>query len=380
MSLIQKLITHIRNRGLSYDSLIKIYISRNAILHNYKIYGDKFGLSIAPVLKSNAYGHGLFEVAKILEDAGAPFYAVDSFFEARTLRDNGIKNKILIIGYSPLDHIESNLKNTSYAVTSHEQLSKLSNKLTSRKNIHLKIDTGMHRQGILLHEIPSAIKLIKNNPNILLEGIFSHFADADGMEKNYSLRQIEVWNLAVETIQKEFPPVKYLHLSASAGTFYSNKINANVVRLGIGLYGINTSPHQKLDLMLALSMVSRISLIKHLERGDKVSYNLTYEAKKTTKIAVIPAGYFEGVDRRLSNAGSFKIGGTICPIIGRVCMNISMADITDLRNVRADDEVIIFSDDSNDKNTISNVAKICGTNPHEILVHIPAHLRRKIVN
>ena len=191
-------------------------------------------LQFAPVLKSNAYGHGLELVAEILKDQAVPFLVVDSYFETLRLKGAGIKTKLLVIGYSPIEFLISQpFKNVSFTIISLEALKELSQNLKKSKTIHLKIDSGMHRQGITAEEIDEAIKLVKNNPNIILEGICSHLADADGQDEAKTMVQIGAWNKTVETFLKAFPNLKYWHLSATSGLKYSDKINANAVRLGI---------------------------------------------------------------------------------------------------------------------------------------------------
>ncbi|MFH1182770.1 MAG: alanine racemase [Candidatus Moraniibacteriota bacterium] len=212
-----------------------------------------------------------------------------------------------------------------------------------------------------------------------MEGICSHLASADSPDKAYALKQINEWRKAVKTFKNNFPKIKYFHIAATAGSFYSPKIPANVIRLGIGLYGINTSPFSKISLKPALETRTRVSGIKNVKKEEHIGYGLTYQAKKDLKIAIIPAGYFEGTDRRLSNIGFYKIKGEFCPLVGRVSMNISLVDISKVPKVKAGDEAILISSNPNDKNCASNMAKMCGTIPYEILIHVPQHLRRTIV-
>jgi alanine racemase len=203
----------------------------------------------APVLKSNAYGHGLVLIASLLKKEHLPFFVVDSLIEARLLRDNRIKTPIVIIGYNDVYNcVYSKIKNVSYVITSLEQLQKLSESITSIKIIHLKIDTGMHRQGILPEEIPKAIRIIQQDKNIALEGICSHFSSADDENASITQKQIDVWNSLVKIFQNEFSSIRYFHIGATAGSVYSKKCHANVIRLGIGLYGFDTSLQNNLSL------------------------------------------------------------------------------------------------------------------------------------
>lgn len=376
--MLNKSLNFINDKLFNNTPLIRVFISSEAILNNYNVFKNRHKMLVAPVLKSNAYGHGLPEVAKILKNEQVPFFVVDSLYEARLLRKSGINDLTLVIGFAPMEHINSGFKNIAYTIGSLNQLKEISKGLKNKRVFHLKIDTGMRRQGILPEEISETIKIINQNPKIELEGICSHFADADGEDFDFTNNQIELWNQVVEQFKKEFRNLKYFHIAATSGSAYSEKIDANLVRLGIGLYGFDLT-NQNLRLKPALKMVSFVSFVKKLDAGHKVGYNLTYEARKETKIAVVPVGYFEGVDRRLSNSGSFCISGKYCPIVGRVCMNMTMLDVSQVGNIVVNDEVEVFSDKSGSKNSIEQVAKLCKTNPHEILVHIPQHLRRIIV-
>jgi alanine racemase len=397
----------IKRKFSPHQPLIEVRVFGENLLHNLAEFKNNYPqLEFAPVLKSNAYGHGIIGVAKILDQEKAPFFCADSFFEARQLRHEGIKTKILIIGFVRSEEIlSSRLKNVAFAITRLEQLQQL-NDLTPTLSfvrrggliIHLKIDTGMHRQGILLNEIDTAIKIIKENKNIILEGVCSHLADADNIDEKFTLEQIKKWNDTAKIFAKNFGGIKYFHLSASAGVAFADKIDANIARLGIGLYGIKTqnsisktqgfgvSPAgdtKIINLKPTLEMKTIITSVKEIEPGEKIGYGVTFTAEKKMKIATVPAGYFEGIDRRLSNLGFVKVktchaSGVInfCPIIGRVSMNITTIDVSKVEDIKIGDEVILISSNSGDKNSVENTAKICNTIPYEILAHIPAHLRR----
>ena len=371
----------IKSKFSHYQPLVEILISKNNLLHNLHEYQKDYPhLSFAPVLKSNAYGHGLIPVAKILDQEKIAFFAVDSLYEAKILRNNNIKSDILIIGYTLAQNIiNSKIRNTAFAITSLEQLKEINSSLLSAKKIHLKIDTGMHRQGILPDQISEAIEIIKNNKFLELEGVLSHFADADNIDKTFTQVQINNWESVVSSLKQSFSDIKYFHLSATSGTPYTDQIQNNTARLGLGLYGINPSPFTELDLKPVLKMESVIGTIKTIPAGEHVGYNGTYIAEKTITTATVPVGYFEGVDRRLSNCGFFKLGNTFCPIIGRVSMDITSIDITDAQKVKLNDKIIVISDKPEDKNSIENIAKTAQTIPYEILIHLPQHLKRTVI-
>lgn len=363
---------------VNIPSLITIYIDKEAILHNLQEYRQAYPeLEFAPVLKSNAYGYSLVPVARILDSQKLPFLIVDSYYEARLLRDNNIKSPILIIGYVEANIIlQSRLHKINFCITSLEQLRQLNNS-KNRLNLHLKIDTGMHRQGIMISELDEAIKIFKQNPNLNLQGIASHLADADNSTSKSVRQQLKQWGQIQEKLNQAFPNIAYNHISATAGVIHTKSNNThNLARLGLGLYGISIIDNSKVNLKPALSMQTIISGVKSIKKGDSVGYNNTFTAPRDVLIATIPAGYAEGVDRRLSNIGQVEVKGIFCPIIGRVSMNITTIDVSKVPQVKLGDTVIIISNDNSSPISINNIAKICNTIPYEILVHIPAHLRR----
>lgn len=381
--MIRALFRFLRKIKFHYTPLVEVRIFRDRILHNLSEFHATLpsDVRIAPVLKSNAYGHGLVQVAQCLSDVDIPFLVVDSYYEALVLRNERVKTPLVVIGYTTKENmIQNNLKNVSFTVISKEELEDISKYTSLPCHIHLKIDTGMHRQGIRLEDCCEAISMIQKNPNIILEGICTHLADADNEDAEYTQTQIHVWNIVVKTFRHAFPFIKFLHVAATCGSSFSQSIDANVVRLGMGLYGIAPcAVLKKLALQPALEMRSMVSSVKQIERGDMIGYNGTYTADASMCIATVPVGYFEGVDRRLSNKGFVKIRGKECRIIGRVSMNIITIDVSVLSGIKIGEPVIIISPDSEDKNSVERIADMCDAIPYEILVHIPAQVRRTIV-
>jgi alanine racemase len=418
------LLTKLSRRRFPYEPLIAIEISRNHLIHNLnefkkiapKAPGAANG-SVAPVLKSNAYGHGLLEVAHALKDEDVPFFVVDSYFEALALRSGGFKPALLIIGYNrPETMLTSRLKDVSFTVTSIDTLlsiaerrnnadkwqnmsgkigflSPLSKLRKNRIHIHLKIDTGMRRQGIMPSEIARAIEIIKDDHYIVLDGICSHLCDADDVDESFTESQISIWNQTVKRFQDAFPEMRYAHLSATDGNYFTNDIDANVSRLGIGLYGLSENPAllKKFDLKPVMTMKTIITGVKQLKKEETVGYGNTFKAEKDMTIATIPVGYFEGIDRRLSSRPADAAGNTpggivqvgpnriLCPIIGRVSMNISIIDISKADDAKIGDAVVVISDVIADPNSVISIAKKCDTISYEIIARIPEHLKRVVV-
>lgn len=371
----------LRKSFSKYRPLVEVFIYSKNVVHNLNEYKSKYpSVRFAPVIKSNAYGHGLSVIASILEKEDVPFVCVDSLYEAIVIRELGLKKPLLVIGYTTAENIVGvNLSNVAVTLTSLEQLKEVDSLIFENKKFQLKIDTGMHRQGILESQISEAVEIIKKNKFIELEGICSHFSDADGWSKDFSEMQIRLWGKCVKIFKNNFPNLKYYHLANTAGSFYAEETVANVARLGIGLYGVNPSPFSHLDLKPVMEMKSVLGSVKTIAAGEFVGYNNTYAAKKEMKVATVPGGYFEGIDRRLSNVGFFGIAGRNCPIIGRVSMNITTVDVSSVENAKIGDPVVVISKNRTDPSSVENIAKLANTIPYEIFVHVPGHLRRTLV-
>jgi len=375
------ILRNIKKKFSNYSPSVEVLISKENLLHNLNTYKKSYPKRLlAPVLKSNAYGHGLVEVARILEKEDLAFFAIDSLYEAMILRDKGIKSPLLVIGYTSPNNIDNcRLSNISFTITSLDQLRLISELITNEKTIHLKIDTGMHRQGILPSQINEATRIIKSNKLLHLDGICSHLADADSIDQTFTRLQICTWEKAVNDLKNSFSDIKYFHILATSGASQLENITSNVLRLGIGLYGIDLGTEESANLKPVLQMQSIISSIKIIPAGDYVGYGITYKATHETKIATIPVGYFEGVNRKLSNRGLIKVRNILCPIIGRVSMNITTVDVSNVPDIILGDKAIVISNNENDPNSIINIAKMCNVIPYEILAQIPQHLRRTVI-
>lgn len=374
MQIVKSFVRRLREARIQYTPLISVRVYKDSLRENLEAFQNAHPqLGIAPVLKSNAYGHGLVGIAHILDNEGAPFFCVDTYAEALILHNEGIRTPILILGYSIPDNMRRcSLPNVAFTISSIDAL-RSAIALKSSCVCHLKIDTGMHRQGILPEEIPQALALLKGASFIRLEGVMTHLADADGEDPACTLQQIRCWNECVMQIKNEIPFVQYAHCSATEGSRYAEKIDANTLRLGIGLYGCTkTAP---VSVQPALELVSLVSEVRNIKVGESIGYNSTYTAPHDIRVATVPVGYAEGVDRRLSNKGAMIVRGAVCPIVGRVSMNMTTIDVTDVVAVRAGDKVIAISKNREDQNSCESIARLCDTIPHEILVHIPPTLR-----
>jgi len=376
--LLRTLLRRIR-RALTHDKpLISVSISKENLLHNLRAYQEQYpAQKIAPVLKSNAYGHGLTVIASLLDTEDVAFFMVDSLYEARVLRRAGIKSRIVVMGYvRPESIARSSLKDTDYAVTDIEQLRSLSETVHKPVRIHLKLDTGMHRQGILPGDLEEAMALIQKNPRLSVVGVATHLADADNADTSFTETQLSLWKESLVQLEAAFPSITYRHASATKGARFSESYPMNALRIGMGLYGYDASFAAD-NLKLVLSMRSFITSIREIPKGDAVGYNASFTTERRSRIATVPAGYYEGVDRALSNVGSLQVNGAPAPIAGRVSMNMVSLDVTDVEAARGD-VVTLISRNPEDPNSVRSMALLAGSTPYVLLTHIPTHLYRVV--
>lgn len=369
--------------GNRYTPLITVRISREAILHNLGVFADAVApAKIAPVLKANAYGHGLVEIAQILdEDPRVAFLMIDSLFEARVLREARVTSALLVAGYTrPEDIItaSSHLNDIAFTVATVDQVRTLAQLAQKPVRIHLKVNTGMNRQGLAMSELKKALADLSNNPHIIIDGFFTHLASSEDLDDDdFSLKQIGRFKEARSMADRLSKKPRFIHAANTAGARFAKLLGTNAFRIGLGLYGI--SPMGESDgLRPALSMHTIATNIRRLERLETVGYNRTFTVYKPITTALIPAGYYEGLDRRLSNKGFVRVKGVVCPIVGRVSMNMTTIDVSAVPDIREGDEVEVISADPAASNNAAAMADLCGTIPHEILVGINGDLRREV--
>lgn len=362
-----------------------VEIDLNALDYNFNIVKNSLreNQKLLAVVKANAYGHGAVKVAEFLEDR-ADFLAVAAIDEALEIRRSGIKTPILILGPIPSSGYEILVKYgiipTISSLSEAEALSEASVKLNKISKMHLAIDTGMSRIGFAPNSDSVAeIKKIKELPNVEIEGIFSHFAAADTLDKSYTEMQISVFDEFVKQLENENINISIKHLYNSAGIADLNN-KYDMVREGIILYGLNPSDEVEYKNTSApkpvMSMKSRVTQVKTVPEGVCVSYGCTYKTTKETKIATVCAGYADGVPRLLSNKGSVLIHGKRADILGRVCMDQFMVDVTDIENVVSGDVVTIFGTDGNETILAEDIAEMAETIGYEIICDINSRVVR----
>ncbi len=372
----QKILKHVLT---SCQPLNTIEISQSRLLHNYHyLLSLRPTWKIAPVLKSNAYGHGLVQVAKILDLEHPPFFCVNSLYEGYELVKAGIKTPILIMGYVKPENVQVKKLPFSYALYDRESAKALSQYQPGSK-VHIFVDTGMHREGIPVSHLRAFVRHLKLLPNIRIEGLMSHLAVAGKPKDLLTKKQLVEFEKAKNILREEGIVPTWIHLTASDGISNREILanTGNVARVGLALYGISYKQIDKLQPVLTLT--TTLVQIKSLHRGEKVGYDFTYTANSEMKIGVLPIGYNDGVDIRLSNKGFVYIGNVACKIVGRVSMNITTIDITDVKNPFVGQKVTVYSSNNQNKNSILQAARICGTIPYELLVHLASSTRRVVI-
>jgi len=375
-----------------------VEISKKALIHNLQTFRKLIGKDVvlAPCVKANAYGHGLIECARVFERYGADYLCVNALYEAKTLRDAGIKIPILIIGYTPLSDLEdvAKLKDVELIVYNLETLTELRKSTLYHTvqgenrslKIHLKIETGNHRQGVAMKDIPDFIKAMKHHPNVELKGVSTHFANLeDRVTHQYALYQLKQFNKAIHLLESEGFAPHFRHCANTAATILLPEAYFNFVRVGIGAYGLWPSDktematkRAKIDITLkpALTWKTIVAQIKDVTKGSLIGYGCTYVMPKNGRIAVLPVGYYDGFVRLLSNRGYVLICGKKAPVIGRVCMNMVMADISHIPDVKLEDEVVLIGKQGKETITAEQVAELSHTINYEVTTRINERIPR----
>jgi len=360
-------------------------ISKKNLIHNVKQFKNliKKGTQISAVVKANAYGHGDKEVAKVLSSF-VDYFQVNSVEELERIRKI-TKKSILVFGYVGKNNLEKALKLgcilSVFDLNHLILINKISKKLNKKQQVHIAVDSYLGREGIMPSDLDFLIKELKKMKNIIVDGIYSHFANIEDTNNfSYAQKQIDIYKNAVETFKKHKINKIKTHISATSGTmiYEKNEGKNNIIRVGIGIYGMWPSEYlknileDKIILKPVLKWKTHIAQVKIIPAGYSIGYGLTYITSKKTKIAVIPQGYADGIDRKLSNKGEVLIKGTKCKILGRVAMNMFVVDVSHLKNVKQEDEVIIIGN----KIKAEDLAKKLNTISYEITTRINPLLPR----
>lgn len=352
-------------------------IDVNAFKHNVneiqKYVGDKI---IMPVIKANGYGTHI-NYKKALIDK-FEIVAVAIVDEAIALRKIGYENEIFVLNQPSVGEINDIIKHNITIGVSDRDFIKTIGELNKKINIHLEIDTGMGRTGIQSYETIEISKILRRYPNISVKGIYTHFSSADSDEE-FTKKQVEKFKKAIDDAESILGKLKYIHCSASNGILKMQDEFYNLVRPGILLYGYESFSGVKeiLDLKPISKLKSKITFLKDVDKNTPISYSQTYKTKKKTKIATIPIGYADGIRRVLSNKGNVVINNKKAPIVGNICMDSFMVDVTEIKDVKVGEDVYIWD---NKIITLEEIAKQCNTINYEIISTISDRVPRILMN
>ncbi|MEK7496476.1 MAG: alanine racemase [Patescibacteria group bacterium] len=382
-------------KPLSYSWL---EIRERALISNIRAHRRLLdrGVKLLAVLKSNAYGHGLELTARVCERSHqVDMLGVAGLNEALTLKQEGINLPILVLSYfRPFishDLITALSQKISFAIYEEEQLKALeqaAKKCGKVANVHLKLETGMARLGVSCEQAVIFLKRILSSPYLKLEGVATHFATAESQDHWFLNEQLNNFNNFLSKVKNLLPKDLYEHTACTAAITTSPKSQRNLVRLGIGLYGLWPSTnnkqmvqknHPNFDLKPALTWKTQIIQIQNLPAKTPVGYDCSFVTKRPTVMATLPIGYWDGYDRKLSNRGSVIIHGTKCKIIGKICMNITMVDVTEIPNVKVGDEVVLLGKQKNEEITADEIATLTETINYEVVTRINPQLPRVLV-
>lgn len=361
----------------------------NALYNFNKIKELAAGRSIMPVIKADAYGHGADVLAELYEQNDADGFAVSNINEAIKLRKYGIKKPILVMGYTPVDFVVQlyafNVTQAVFCKEYAECLSKAAKEDNVVIKVHMKADTGMGRIGFDFrndffagyNELTSCLKL----PNLEVEGIFTHYSSADSIDEGdvqYSDMQYNRFNTLVKRLNADGHSFKYVHCCNSAATALRSSAEGNLIRPGIILYG--NSPADGLDLNCDLkpvmSVKTKVSMVKEITADQAISYGRIFVSDKPMKVATLPIGYADGYPRALSNCGKVIINGKFAPVVGRICMDQLMIDISDIEGVEIGTVATVIGEENGLQITFDEIADATGTIAYETMCNISIRLPR----
>ena len=355
----------------TYAAIDYNIIRKNFLAMKAKLPEDVMQLA---VIKADAYGHGAVETMKALSDV-ADYFGVATIDEAIELREAGCDKKILILGYTAVSEfpllLEYDVIPVIFTFEMAEKLDVAAAKAGKKAVVHLAADTGMSRIGFQCSKEGAAeAKKIFALGNIVVEGLFSHFSKADEYDKSFTKKQVEAFELFLSLLGENIP-VK--HICNSAGIIDFDDYRYDMCRAGISMYGYMPSDEvskERIDITPALEWHAHVTHVKELEPGRIISYGGTFEVREKMKVATISIGYADGYPRLMSNRGRVIINDSYAPVLGRVCMDQIMADVTHIPDVKAEDDVILLGKSKNCRVDADEIAAICGTISYEVLCDI----------
>ncbi len=378
------------------SSLVWVELDRGAPDHNLRELRKCAapGVKMCAVVKSNAYGHGLAAMVKLLESAD--WFGVNSLEEGREIRALGEKRPVLVLGHVPLsalgEAVAHDLDLTLYNLQSLEALARLERERRKGRpvRVHLKVETGTGRQGVLPEEIEGFVRRLRGLADAELVGVSTHFANIeDTLNHGYAERQIAEFQRALQILKGLGLQPPLVHAACTAPGILFPETHHTLVRAGIGVYGLWPSRETYLSALLGrrpvpelqpvLSWKTRIAQLKTLAEGSFVGYGCTFKTTRATRLAVLPVGYADGYDRGLGNTAHVLVAGKRAAVIGRVSMNMCMADVTDIPQARLEEEVVLLGESGEERISAETLATWAGTINYEIVTRISPLLERRVV-
>ncbi len=369
--------------NIDLDAIRKNIITMKSLLDN--------NTKMLAVIKANAYGHGAIAIAKFIDDV-SDYYGLATIEEAVELRKEGIIKPLLLLGRTPLqefvESIEYGVSLTIFDVNDAMKLSQIAKDMDKTATIHIALDTGMSRIGFQCDEknmdtTLDDIETICKLPNLFVEGIFTHYAKADEYDKASASLQLETFNTVIERLEKQKISIPIKHISNSAGIMEMPNDISDMVRLGIVMYGLYPSEEvekNSVKLYPAMSIKTHVSHIKTISKGTSVGYGGTYIAEEDIVVATIPVGYADGYPRALSNIGRVLINGEYASIIGRVCMDQFMVDVTHIKDINIDDDVTLVGRDGENIITVEELADPSASFNYEFVCNVSRRVPRVYIS
>jgi len=365
-------------------------INSKALKENCRRLREKAGCDVIAVVKANAYGHGAVGCSRALLDAGAKMLAVATVEEASELRQADIRAPILLLCAHLPEEIPALFENQiTPTITDLEMARRLASEAERRGEklpVHIKIDTGLGRIGFPsvgeaeIEDTAGAIKEIMNLAGLKIEGIYTHFAEPSARDKSFSLSQIAGFKQVLGRLPDYGERIPFRHIASSGAVLSipeSYEQPFNFIRPGLGLYGLYyRGCEHTVALVPALRLTSRIAFLKTLPPERSVSYGRRYTTSRPTKVATVAIGYADGYSRNLTNKAQVEVGGKISPVIGSVCMDQIMVDVSEVPDVKVGDEVVVYSDERDAPNSIENIARLIETVPNEVICAIGRRVKR----
>jgi len=372
--------------GAGTDRPTTARISLGALTHNFEeVMRRVGGRKILAVVKARAYGHGLVPVARHLLGRGAHMLGVALVEEGRELREAGIDAPVLVMGPVFPEQADAvaawRLTPALSSRTVARALADAARKRSLRIAVHVKVDTGMSRTGVSPEDAPDLVQELMALEGIVVEGLMTHFADADLRDKAFAAQQMERFEKLLGILADRGIDIPLRHAANSASILDYQRALFTMVRPGLMLYGYDPveGNGSGVDLQPVLSLTTRIFLLKKLSAGTPISYGRTFVTRRESLIATIPIGYADGFSRSLSNCGEALVRGVRAPVAGRVCMDMTMLDVTDVPGVREGDEVVLIGSSGSERITAADLAAKTGTIPYEVLCGISARVPRVFV-